>query len=221
MDSSQLMASDRGTPIAKSLGRRTISRPIGSIWRFYFERGKLLLEDLASLKKDCSQFRRKWDRMFLRGETDEDLLTLRDELQAAWERGPQELDALASRLAYRKYRGQEYGKVKWHKFTLRNGDHISVPIFFDLPRALSLAILELSPRLACCANPGCFQLYFLKGRSKQRFCDVPACAQFGQRQHKLKWWRQHGRARQTRSKTKRPRKKPETFLKQPKSSDRQ
>ncbi|MGH9352533.1 MAG: hypothetical protein ACRD2G_10285, partial [Terriglobia bacterium] len=60
--------------------------------------------------------------------------------------------------------------------------------------ALSLAVgvAEALPKMAVCANRECPQKYFLKSRTTQRFCDRPACAACGQREHKREWWRKHG-----------------------------
>src|ERR1700687_3352426 len=46
--------------------------------------------------------------------------------------------------------------------------------------------------MAVCGNPECPSPYFLKARKTQRFCDRPACSAYGQREHKRKWWSEHG-----------------------------
>jgi hypothetical protein len=64
-----------------------------------------------------------------------------------------------------------------------------LPNYFLLPLALALGITEAGAKTAVCANPECPAPYFLKRRRTQRFCDRPACLAYGQRQHKLDWWR--------------------------------
>lgn len=65
----------------------------------------------------------------------------------------------------------------------------------DLMEVAWLTLLCNSRRLAICGNQmnGCLTPYFLRTKPKQRFCS-DACALPTQREHKLKWWREHGRA---------------------------
>lgn len=67
-----------------------------------------------------------------------------------------------------------------------------LPKYNILPLTLALSVSELWPRMAVCGNPKCPNRYFLRGRKTQRFCDRPACAAYGQRQHKINWWNEHG-----------------------------
>lgn len=67
-----------------------------------------------------------------------------------------------------------------------------LPNYSILPLSLALGVSEFLPQMAVCENPQCPNPYFLKGRRTQRFCDRPACAAYGQRQHKLMWWKENG-----------------------------
>lgn len=76
------------------------------------------------------------------------------------------------------------------------------PKYDIFPLALALAVSELGPDMAVCGNPECPNRYFLKSRKTQRFCDRPACAVYGQREYKRKWWNEHGKEwKETREKT--------------------
>ena len=65
------------------------------------------------------------------------------------------------------------------------------PNYSILPLSLALGVSELWPKMAICGNPAC-RSYFFKGRNTQRFCDRGACTAYGQREHKKKWWNEHG-----------------------------
>jgi hypothetical protein len=67
-----------------------------------------------------------------------------------------------------------------------------LPNYDIFPLALALGVSELLPKMAVCGNPECPNKYFLKARKTQRFCDRPACSAYGQREHKRKWWSEHG-----------------------------
>jgi hypothetical protein len=62
---------------------------------------------------------------------------------------------------------------------------------FIFPLSLAHGATELEWRMGVCGNPDCPDPYFLKGRKGQRFCDRKACASYGQREHKRKWWNEH------------------------------
>ena len=47
-------------------------------------------------------------------------------------------------------------------------------------------------RLRKCARPDCPHPYFVARHLKQNYCSEP-CATWGQRQWKLKWWKEHGK----------------------------
>jgi hypothetical protein len=48
-----------------------------------------------------------------------------------------------------------------------------------------------SKRLRACKRPDCTHPYFVAGHLKQTFCS-DGCAEWGQKQWKLKWWAEHG-----------------------------
>jgi hypothetical protein len=66
-------------------------------------------------------------------------------------------------------------------------------------RAVNLKELMLLSLWACpkerlrkCARPDCPHPYFVARHLKQNYCSEP-CATWGQRQWKLKWWKEHGK----------------------------
>jgi len=182
------------TEAAEGLRRRSGRRPGKAIWGFFAERCKRVLLDLANVRHDCGYFRRRWGTMFLRGEADSEILSLQDRLRAAWEAGTESLDLLSHQLVTEIELAPKATFVgcKWMEFTLLDRTVLRVPNFFTLPMALSIAIVELAPQLAVCPNPECPQRYFAKIRSTQRFCELRACVQFGQRQYKRDWWKEYG-----------------------------
>ena len=78
--------------------------------------------------------------------------------------------------------GIDHGRLYWN----------ILPNYAIFPLALALGVSELQAKMAVCGNPKCPNRYFLKARKTQRFCDRPACATYGQREHKRKWWSEHG-----------------------------
>lgn len=59
-------------------------------------------------------------------------------------------------------------------------------------RFLLLTLFSADPaRLRVCGAPECTSPYFVAAHLNQNFCST-ACARWGQRQHQLKWWREHG-----------------------------
>jgi len=188
----------RGHPPAK----RRMERPFRHIWAFFGDRAKRVLLDFANVKvstndvghylpgsNDWEYFREKWG-LFLRGEDDQKLFELVTELQFHWRQGA--LPYYANRLLWREERPWPSGEIKWMEFTDHAGAVSRIPVPFSLKRTLAFAILDLAPLLGYCENPDCLAPYFLKGRITQQFCGLPNCTAYGQRQHKLNWWKEHG-----------------------------
>ena len=176
--------------VTKSAQRRS-GRPVKAIWAFFIERCKRMLVDLANVSDDCTYFRHCWGVLFLRGESDDEILSLRDRLRTAWEGGTESVDLLSHKLAS-EVAVSGFGGVKWVEFTLHDRTVLRVPNFFNLRMALCMAIVELAPQMSICPNPDCPQRCFVKTRSTQKICDRRACIQFGQRQYKRDWWKEHG-----------------------------
>jgi hypothetical protein len=114
----------------------------------------------------------------------------RDSLRKIWEGDRQAMANIVSAWV------QEANKRNpWSTQVLTNtrGQSVFVvPRHGILPLSLALGVSELWPKMAVCGNPECPNRYFLRGRKTQRFCDRPACAAYGQREHKRNWWNEHG-----------------------------
>src|SRR5262249_9374572 len=82
------------------------------------------------------------------------------------------------------------GKIKL-LFIDIHGTQLPLP-HIELRHVLVMVILGVLPKMTKCANPDCPSPYFLRHKKTQRFCDRPACLAYGQRIHKLNWWREHG-----------------------------
>ena len=152
-----------------------------------------MIVDLANLPNDAEDlFWRSWRSVYYtRTNWNRPLSKYRDELRKIWSvplSDSNKWDTLANvRLRYWLNEAHQHQRWTW---TLLTG--CVVPDFRNLPLSLALGVSELAPRMAICQNPDCPNRYFLKGRSKQRFCERPACTLYGQREHKRKWWAEHG-----------------------------
>jgi len=156
---------------------------------FSSEKRKQMLLDLANLPSDsCAQFRKRnrWIG-FPPVVDDNQILLFRDQLQKLW-RGKDRGMFLAIWEAYcRRNHLQTWVVSAW-----ADGTYSVRPNDLLLPLALAIAAGDWMVKMAVCANPACLQPYFLKDRKTQSFCDRPACSSYGQREHKKRWWHEHG-----------------------------
>jgi hypothetical protein len=151
------------------------------------------LQELANLSdSDSKRFmdrvgsRHYWLRSFRSA-----LLQYRDDLRKVWSGDHETTERAIHRWiqeateepAWHVVSGTNHGRWYWNV----------LPNYAVFPLALALGVSELQPRMAICKNPGCPNKYFLKARKTQRFCDRPACSACGQREHKRKWWSEHGK----------------------------
>ncbi len=157
---------------------------------------KELALDLANLPNDsCKRFRERF-RLIGPWADDSAILQFRDQLRKFWCGDDNYQDHRRDYFRFswlHSWLGQAGQSTypAWVVGTWADGTHsisLNESIF---PLSLARAASELSPKMAVCGNPDCPQKYFLKGRKTQRFCDRPTCAAYGQRQHKLKWWKTH------------------------------
>ena len=149
-----------------------------------------VLVDLANLRDDgLTQFRSR-NRFFLHDPRLADnsaILQYRDQLQQIW-RGEDAGTILSTWINYCRM-----GHLPmWSVPTWADGTHTVEPNYTLFQLSLAIAAGEWMPRMAICGNLDCPQRYFLKGRKTQRFCDRPGCTAYGQREHKRKWWAEHG-----------------------------
>jgi len=166
------------------------------------KRQRELLLGLANLRDDsCGHFRRRFRYLSIRDD-DSTILSFRDQLRILWRREKVE-DSFVPIHAWLEHLRMKRQQT-WLVGSNSDGTYTVEPNYAILPLALALAISRWQTKMGLCENPGCQQKYFLKGRITQRFCDRELCAAYGQRQHKLKWWNEHGetwkRSRAPRSK---------------------
>jgi hypothetical protein len=117
-------------------------------------------------------------------------LVYRDDLRKIWSG-----DREATDRSLRLWLEQARKSPPWHLVSMTDYGRPSwgvYPNYYIFPLALALGVSEMKPQMAVCGNPECPNRYFLKARKTQRFCDRPACAAYGQREHKRKWWSEHG-----------------------------
>lgn len=160
--------------------------------------------DLANLSDhSCERFRKRY-LIFDPKIDDSSILQLREQLRRFWSGDDQyhasrpeffRLGLLHSWLN----QALQSSQMIWSVGTYADGTHSLEPNYFPPLLAVAKAASELSSKMGICANAECPQKYFLKGRKTQRFCDRPACAAYGQRQHKLKWWDAHKNKLRSRS----------------------
>ena len=152
----------------------------------------------ANLRDDgCAYFRQRLHVPFPLDPTtvaaqvtdDKTIFEYREQLQKLWLR---ETD---SGFVLSHWVGLASPLSTWIVSAWGDGTHSVEPNYENFPLALAIAAGEWIPKMAVCANPKCPAPYFLKARRTQRFCDRPGCIEYGQRQHKLEWWRRVGAKR--------------------------
>lgn len=151
-----------------------------------------VIVDLANLRDDADAedwFWHRWRREYTRTKFNRPLNKYREELRGIWSvplsHSPKYATPADVRLRF--WLDEAQRRQTW---TLWKG--CVFPDYRNLPLSLAVAVGELTPRMTICQNPECPSRYFLKGRSTQRFCERPACILYGQREHKKKWWAEHG-----------------------------
>lgn len=158
--------------------------------RWAAARRALMLDDLANLPDDAvGLFWKKWGKEYIQSNSDRPLISYRDELRKIWSLPisyKPDADTLVN-VTQTRWLAETRQRSTW-----RTWAGCVFPNFRLLPLSLAVAVGELAPRMAICANQECPQRYFLRKRRKQGFCDRPACIAYGQRQHKLKWWKENG-----------------------------
>src|SRR5262245_62070011 len=173
---------------------------------FWWEWGKAAIEDLANLgppppisqglsENDhllalhngytltlnlMKRFRASWERKLHIYETDEELLTIRDELRNIFENGK----AVAAQIMSGWNTPRRRHGVFKSLFVDIHGTELPLP-HIELRHVLVMVILGVLPKMTKCANPDCPSPYFLRHKKTQRFCDRPACIAYGQRILKL------------------------------------
>jgi hypothetical protein len=58
---------------------------------------------------------------------------------------------------------------------------------------LLLQLVRMAHLTRYCGNPECTAPYFIAAKRSLKYCS-DVCSRYGQRQHKLKWWNEHGDA---------------------------
>jgi hypothetical protein len=151
-----------------------------------------LILDLANLQgTNCGPFWKRWD--WLPRESDEELLSLRDELRRALSSDPTQNENLAHTLN-KWVRWKPSGPITTVSSFVVNTQWRSIRLNpANLRLSLAFALMELYGKLAQCGNEQCPQPFFIRGKKKQRFCDRPNCKASGQREHKRIWWQKHGK----------------------------
>lgn len=182
-------------PKENSLGRAAVEEPkqlrklfLAAHARYWAQKRTETLLDLANLPNNCSErFWKRFRLQYRQSDSDSPLLDYRDRLRKIWSG---DHSAAGDALNFWVRQATLYNRQSW---LLSSGEFYWVtPNHHILPLSLAIGVSELLPKMAVCANPECSQPYFLKGRKNQRFCDRPTCAAYGQRQHKKKWWSEHG-----------------------------
>jgi hypothetical protein len=92
----------------------------------------------------------------------------------------------------------QLGHGKHEAIEVAPGEHLvrqEIGLAFRAATLYRLLIFGLASipgeRLRVCSRPACSHPYFVARHLKQTYCS-DACAQWGQRQWKLKWWAEHG-----------------------------
>lgn len=150
------------------------------------------LQELANLSDSDSRrfMARVGSQFYLRSFGSTPPLHYRDDLRKIWSGDHETTERALNRWIQQAKEQDPWRAVPWSEHGRR---YCSVVPNHDIfPLELALGVSELQPQMAVCENPKCPNRYFLKARKTQRFCDSPACAAYGQREHKRKWWSEHG-----------------------------
>jgi hypothetical protein len=180
-----------------------MSPPSGKAMRstvFAWRRGhrRRVLEDFANAV-DLSHFRKRYEELFkLQGTSDDELRDFQRELRGVWHPTHAEtvsvkagIDSLFQRWFEWSPRGDwHFPRMVVSRLKRMEGAYV-YPNPYHFGVSLAWALVEAGPRLAKCRNSECPAPYFLRNRAKQQYCERKACAAYGQRQHKLKWWEKH------------------------------
>jgi hypothetical protein len=172
---------------------QTIPKQFGR-WNqsFWSKVRREILLDLANLNDDsCAYFRRRFPTLDVsRRKDDQEIIHFRNQLRRLWRKEKEE-DRFAPLHEWVRYSCLNRQQT-WVVATYDDGTYRVEPQHTILALTLALGASEYQTTMALCENPGCPQKYFLRGRKTQQFCLRPACTVYGQRQHKLEWWREKG-----------------------------
>jgi hypothetical protein len=154
---------------------------------------------------DLKFFRKRWQAHLYVYDDDNELVDIRDDLRKVFESPETAAHSFLAR--WGKPRGRRPSDSmrsdlqKIYMVTVQlYGTRFLLPEI-DLALVISMAVLASLPQMTRCANPECPSPYFLRPKKTQRYCERPECIAHGQREHKLNWWRTHGKARRAAMKT--------------------
>jgi hypothetical protein len=177
------------------------------------------LTDLANLR-DAAAIAWFWGRWAgrIRLERQEDIMGLRDELRAIWNkpdslRSQQTLDRWLlwtpshERLALDNHISTSVlarGPEPWDYMAFRCSVRARklVPNVYSLRAMLIQGIFEHWQHFRFCTNPACAAPYFIAKRRDQTVCDAGDCKAMKQREHALKWWKANRANKSSRGKNK-------------------
>jgi hypothetical protein len=179
------------------LGRLKVKTRAGVVKHVRRHWRKDLLLNLLNLEgTDCAPF---WRSTLAppKVEPDEGLLQLRDELREIFSRDAKDnyIQETLNRWLHWK---PPVGSESFPSFILnwpRLDDNPS-----NLRVSLVKAVTEVFGKIGRCENPDC-RVYFIKLKTKYRFCDNHNCQVYGQRKYKREWWAEHGSARRAKKKS--------------------
>jgi len=181
---------------------------------------KRLLCDLADMDDDgVSRFRKKWDSLY-RKYTDQELLTLRDELRLLWgglnvdvrEEDPQPRLQSKERVerllrVWGNFPGTPLEQLicehwlrdekRWVVVEWTSKSRSIKASRHCLPAILAFGCVIHGTRLQVCRNAECPAPYYLASRSDQKFC-TSKCASPSKQAAKRKWWRERRGRKQVR-----------------------
>jgi len=150
-----------------------------------------VLLDLANLPADgWPQFQRHYRHVYIPWPSDENLVNWRLWLRQVW-KGGDDRDVRFALAAWTR-EATRHDRQSW-VLDVSHPPYAVRPNYGILALSLAVGTSTLLSKMAFCPNPECCQPYFFKSRKTQRFCDRPACSAYGQREHKKKWWKEHGK----------------------------
>jgi hypothetical protein len=163
--------------------------------RWAAKRRARMIEDLVNLRDDAVEwFWRKWRADYINTKWNRPLPEYREELQAIWSI-PLSQSRESTTLTDVRLQAWLNEAHKPRRLTWMLWSGCVLPDFRNFPLSIALAVSEQANRMAICPNPECPQKYFLRNRKTRRYCDRPACIEYGQREFKREWWKRVGAKR--------------------------
>lgn len=144
-----------------------------------------LLEDIANVDRwTMRAFWKRWKPYYEFIETNQDVISVRDQLRKTWSRPMSADAAIVLRSLFEWVRPANGWFAE--RFLLMPDLGLVAPNLANMRLSVAVAFVENARNLRKCHNPRCSTPYFLSCR-KNQYCEEPKCQEEGQKAHKRKY----------------------------------